>query len=534
MEPKNPAYPANLMRKLRIWFSEWGNSFFATDAEKRISKFINYAYLSLNVYVLILLAVSLLAKQIGISRGWIQPDLAANSDWHVVPVHALAAALLAGLLLIKNKLGRVSVANSLASAASLVFFTYLAVCYSAGSAIYLLVIAYLLFPCSLWNSQKRWLTLGQLGAGIVCLPVVIWYPQAHKPLVQFSLVVEPALLAANVSYLVFASLAFGIFFVRTAARSERQFAFEKKMRDQLITTMIPELQRSEKRYSHLVEDAADIIFSLNEQFEFKMVNRTIKKILQYDPASLAGKKLSDLVVSHGEDDLDRQLLDENLQAVMKLKETRNFRISLRGKYNIEPLNMGVSLSYSESEGACEILGKASLLTEDKLNEFLESEKATYVMDNSLVNAEDLSRQLTRHLQKRLDQADLTTLRVALREMLVNAIEHGNLNVTFDEKTQAQLEGRYLEFLRERMLSPEFSQRRVRVEYVLRPDFVGFRITDEGGGFDHNIYVQEAGRENADEVLEHGRGIKMSQNAFDRVQYMNPGNKVILIKKFIGA
>lgn len=519
------------MKKFRSWFSEWGNRFYNSDGEKRTNRFVNYAYVSFGALVILLLAAYAFVKHFSIVHAWLDRGVLYEADWHVYTVHGTAIAMVCGMLVLKNSLGYRVMANGIMYVFALAFSCYLGYLYPAGAATYLVVIGLLLFPCSLWHMQKRGLSIFQIIVGLAFLVVVAWYSRAHQPALQIPAVLEPVLFSVCALYLVFVCLAFAYYFVSSAGRSERQFNFERKLREKLLTTMIPELQRSEKRYSHLVEDAADIIFSLNEQFEFKMVNRTMKKILQYDPTAMIGKKLSSLVVSHGDDDLDRQLLEENLNAVMSNKETRDFRIGFKGKHNIEPVTMRVSLSYSESEGQCEILGKASLLTEDKLNEFLESERATYILDNSLLNAEDLSRQLTRHLQKCLTGPDLTTLRVALREMLVNAIEHGNLNVTFDEKTQAQLEGRYLEFIRERMEDEKYSQRRVRVEYVFKPALVAFRITDEGGGFDHNLYVKEEA-DHPHEALEHGRGIKMSRNAFDRVQYLQPGNKVILIKKFL--
>ena len=43
------------------------------------------------------------------------------------------------------------------------------------------------------------------------------------------------------------------------------------------------------------------------------------------------------------------------------------------------------------------------------------------------------------------------------------------------------------------------------------------------------------RDNADNAnihfLDHGRGIFMTKNTFDKIKYNNPGNKVLLIKFF---
>lgn len=41
-----------------------------------------------------------------------------------------------------------------------------------------------------------------------------------------------------------------------------------------------------------------------------------------------------------------------------------------------------------------------------------------------------------NLPKYLDKKTTNTIKLGLREIIINAIEHGNLNIGFEEKTQA--------------------------------------------------------------------------------------------------
>jgi anti-sigma regulatory factor (Ser/Thr protein kinase) len=114
-------------------------------------------------------------------------------------------------------------------------------------------------------------------------------------------------------------------------------------------------------------------------------------------------------------------------------------------------------------------------------------------------------------------------------MLLNAIEHGNLEVDFDAKTAAQRDGDYLKFLQERQNRSEFRGRRVRVDFGLNQDRVWYRIADEGKGFDHANALRQAQKNLRDTQSTHGRGIGIASRLFDIMQYNAKGNQVFLVK-----
>lgn len=149
----------------------------------------------------------------------------------------------------------------------------------------------------------------------------------------------------------------------------------------------------------------------------------------------------------------------------------------------------------------------------------------------LIQAEKLSEQLIRLLPAGLDTRTVNTLRLGLREMLINSIEHGSLEVGFEQKTDESTRSDYLEFLLERQKLPQFAGRKVVVEYNITQKHAAFRISDEGNGFDHKRMRQNAAQAENNLDLAHGRGIKMTLRVFDKVRYNTRGNRVTLYKRF---
>lgn len=111
----------------------------------------------------------------------------------------------------------------------------------------------------------------------------------------------------------------------------------------------------------------------------------------------------------------------------------------------------------------------------------------------------------------------------LFELLVNAIEHGNLGLSYDEKTKLQHEGVWEKVLEERLASSDWGKRQVSVQFKRTAERVDFVIADEGDGFDWRPYTEH------DPALihsSHGRGIMIAERlAFDSIEYLDKGNVV---------
>jgi YesN/AraC family two-component response regulator len=117
------------------------------------------------------------------------------------------------------------------------------------------------------------------------------------------------------------------------------------------------------------------------------------------------------------------------------------------------------------------------------------------------------------------------LHLALTELLTNAIEHGNLGITYEEKASALDNGfdRLESLYQDRLQDPVRSKRKVTVDFTLREGFLEWRIEDEGQGFDWKAVPDALAEENL--LSMHGRGILLSRIQFDEFEFLGPGNAV---------
>ena len=102
----------------------------------------------------------------------------------------------------------------------------------------------------------------------------------------------------------------------------------------------------------------------------------------------------------------------------------------------------------------------------------------------------MSFRITRNLQKYLPEGRISLLRLGIREMIVNAIEHGNLGITYEEKSLAQKNQTYHDLLRERQMSEQNRKKRVHISYELSEQMVRYVIRDEGFGFNHHGFIDD--------------------------------------------
>ena len=160
-----------------------------------------------------------------------------------------------------------------------------------------------------------------------------------------------------------------------------------------------------------------------------------------------------------------------------------------------------------------------------------SEQQKFRIDNSLVTADEITYRLTRNVSKYLASKESTLLRIALREIIINAIEHGNLDISFEEKSKAIQENRYITFIAERQRDPVCRNRKVTIEYEVTPQMVVYRICDEGQGFDYQSMLQKNVEQLNESMSAHGRGLRLSQEFFDSITFNEYGNEVQLTRYF---
>ena len=292
-----------------------------------------------------------------------------------------------------------------------------------------------------------------------------------------------------------------------------------------------DLRDSERKYKHLVEDSHDIIFSLSREGVIITMNRAIRRHLGRTPAQVIGRSFTELLyLTGGPPDLvSQRTFWQSFEDVKQTEGRAEFRTHLMTGQN-EPREMNVQLEYVHAEGGIFVYGKARALTTDILAQYCRSEVRRYCVGNYLSIGEMLVHTMTSNLIRYCDRATAGEIRIGAKEMLYNAIEHGNLNISYDEKTRATATAggeAYFKLIVERQQDPRYRDRRISISYSLTRQRVMFVIRDEGAGFDHQAMLNH--RAGGD--VYHGRGIVMAREIFDSVQYNERGNAVLLVKRF---
>ncbi|MCZ4304353.1 ATP-binding protein [Zoogloeaceae bacterium G21618-S1] len=120
-----------------------------------------------------------------------------------------------------------------------------------------------------------------------------------------------------------------------------------------------------------------------------------------------------------------------------------------------------------------------------------------------------------------DEPDVVVL--GLSELLVNGVEHGNLDICFIEKSRLREAGEWEAEVQRRLALPENQSKYVRLTVASDPQAWVFSIEDEGDGFVWQDFLELA-PERA--FAPNGRGIALArQLAFDDLEYLGNGNCV---------
>jgi len=125
--------------------------------------------------------------------------------------------------------------------------------------------------------------------------------------------------------------------------------------------------------------------------------------------------------------------------------------------------------------------------------------------------------------------DRHSLQMALSELVINGIEHGNCGISFQEKTDYLMKGYGMhELIMEKNKDPQIAKRNVRLDWDFGDRDIKFTITDDGKGFDVQTFVRKLKEDKKDNI--HGRGILLAKSIADRVAFNKRGNQVSLTFK----
>ena len=112
----------------------------------------------------------------------------------------------------------------------------------------------------------------------------------------------------------------------------------------------------------------------------------------------------------------------------------------------------------------------------------------------------------------------------ISELLINALEHGNLRIGYEEKTDLMRRGMWQVEIERRLKASENIGTFVELEFSVTANSVQIRIRDQGQGFDWTPYMDFDPNRAFDP---HGRGIAVARlSSFDDLEYLGPGNEVL--------
>lgn len=124
---------------------------------------------------------------------------------------------------------------------------------------------------------------------------------------------------------------------------------------------------------------------------------------------------------------------------------------------------------------------------------------------------------------------ILNMQLGLYELIVNAIEHGNLGVTFEEKSRILEKSPELfaSLIETRAREPQYKERRAKATFIQHRDRCEWIIEDQGAGFDPDC-VPSPLQEGMEGLC--GRGIFLARLQFDDVNYHGKGNKVSAVRR----
>jgi CheY-like chemotaxis protein len=126
-----------------------------------------------------------------------------------------------------------------------------------------------------------------------------------------------------------------------------------------------------------------------------------------------------------------------------------------------------------------------------------------------------------------DRTERIRVGMALHEALLNAIQHGNLELSSDLRQEDEEVFRDLGEQRRRQ--PPYRERRVRVRATLTRTEAVYVVEDEGPGFDPATVPDPSDPANLERIG--GRGLMLIRTFMDEVEHSENGNRITLRKRY---
>jgi len=278
---------------------------------------------------------------------------------------------------------------------------------------------------------------------------------------------------------------------------------------------------------------AQKIFELSTNFDLKVINTSS----QLD--NLINNEIQpfDIVISDYNFSEDKSGLD--IVKLFKEKEMGLYFIMISGfieeKNLIESINLGVDNFFPKP-----IDWKYFVAHVKRIYQYL-LQKRQFLIDHGKFNFIEGRINVENHIENILPAAfwcieeivhSLSGIRskniiTALSEIITNAMEHGNLNISGPEKQQYIISGTYEEEFNKKAQTANSKSRFVSVSKIIRENTLIIAVEDCGDGFQDN---SQFSMDDLQENKYYGRGLYLVKNIFHDVRFEKNGSKAILTTK----
>jgi CheY-like chemotaxis protein/anti-sigma regulatory factor (Ser/Thr protein kinase) len=129
-----------------------------------------------------------------------------------------------------------------------------------------------------------------------------------------------------------------------------------------------------------------------------------------------------------------------------------------------------------------------------------------------------------------EEADVIRVCIALEEALRNALFHGNLELTSEQREGDPVE--YQKLVDDRVSRAPYAGRKLHVTVDVASNDGRFTVRDEGPGFDPGKLPDPTDPENLEKVS--GRGLLLMRTFMDEVTFNATGNQVTMVKRCAAA
>jgi anti-sigma regulatory factor (Ser/Thr protein kinase) len=257
-----------------------------------------------------------------------------------------------------------------------------------------------------------------------------------------------------------------------------------------------------------------------EAVEYLSIEMPDLAFINFDDPEMNGFGLLDTIMA------DPWLLHSGIIALYQHQET------YRRLEKVQGANLVVSLTTEDLERYLPRImaiirdNRRILFQREIGSDIVDSISGAFRLNNDPLEASCYANLLCNFLfnANKLDPKKKGHLNTALNELLLNAIEHGNCGINYEEKS-AWMEANFniAPLIEQRCENPAVARKKVTFEYTISPTLSKFFIADEGKGFDWRKVKDPLKQENILEL--HGRGILITRMFTQNLTYNEKGNEV---------